>query len=374
MAWEWAVYLGLGFLTLRFLFFALGDVRARRLEQRYGKPLAQRRQPPRVSVIVPARNEERHIAECVHSIFRNGYPNFEVIVVDDQSEDATAAILQRLQRQYGARLRVVSTRGETVALVGKSRALATGIRYASGEILLFTDADCVVPPAWIATMAAPFDAPAIGCVAAFSSMVAHRWFDRLQQLEWLYNHTLARAGLAWNVPLGCFGNNLALRRSAYVETGGLEKIPYSMLTEDLALLLAVHNKGYRCVYLRSPEAYVQTYPLPTFRDYLRQHHRWVHGGTALGWKAVGFMVVTFTYWLGVAVAFFHFPLWAAVLIGVRFLYDLGLLLPTVKQLRLEKVVQTLAVIPVLLFFQVLELSLPLFLIPRHVYWKDRKLG
>ncbi len=371
MSWEWFFFIGFGLLTVRFCFFWFGHRRARQFERQFSSKNGGAYQPL-VSVVVPARNEEQHIAECVHSIFRNDYPHFEVIVVDDQSEDRTAEILYQLQQQYGQRLQVVSTQSVDSPLVGKARALATGVRYATGEILLFTDADCIVPATWIAAMVQPFQSPAVGCVASFSSMVAHRWFDQLQQVEWLYNHTLARAGLGWNVPLGCFGNNLAIRHSAYQQTGGLEQIPYSMLTEDLALLLAVRQQRYRCVYMLSPQTYVLTYPLRTFREYLRQHHRWVHGGTALGWKAVAFMTVTVAYWLGLIAALLGSPPAAVLLLGARCVYDVVLLLPAVRTLRQWEILRP-RLISILLFFQLLEVSLPLFLIPRHVYWKDRRL-
>ena len=100
---------------------------------------------PRLSIVVPARNEERQIENCVQSLLTQRYPDFELIVVDDCSEDQTLDILQRIA-SANPRLRVV--RGEPLppAWVGKPWALAQGARVAEGSWLLFTDADTVHHP------------------------------------------------------------------------------------------------------------------------------------------------------------------------------------------------------------------------------------
>jgi chlorobactene glucosyltransferase len=95
---------------------------------------------PALSVVVPARNEERSIERCVRSLLAQSAPDLELIVVDDRSTDATAAILARLARE-DARLRVVSGAPLPDGWVGKPWALAQGARVARGSWLLFTDAD-----------------------------------------------------------------------------------------------------------------------------------------------------------------------------------------------------------------------------------------
>ena len=101
---------------------------------------------PSLSVIVPARNEERTIERCVRSLLAQTLPDYELIVVDDRSDDDTPAILARLAAE-SARLRVV--RGEPLpdGWVGKPWALEQGARHARGAWLLFTDADSWHAPA-----------------------------------------------------------------------------------------------------------------------------------------------------------------------------------------------------------------------------------
>jgi chlorobactene glucosyltransferase len=113
----------------------------------YDRVSARREFPrlPSLSIIVPARNEERQIEGCVRSLLAQRHPDFEVIAVDDCSEDATAEILERVASK-DSRLRVM--RGEPLppGWVGKPWAIVQGVRQARGAWLLFTDADTFHTP------------------------------------------------------------------------------------------------------------------------------------------------------------------------------------------------------------------------------------
>jgi chlorobactene glucosyltransferase len=95
---------------------------------------------PSLSIVVPARNEERNVARCVRSLLATHHDDFEVIVVDDGSSDATRAIVEAIAAQ-DARLRVVAGEPLPAGWVGKPWALTQGVAVARGEWLLFTDAD-----------------------------------------------------------------------------------------------------------------------------------------------------------------------------------------------------------------------------------------
>ena len=101
--------------------------------------------PPRVSVIIPARNEERNIGRCVSSVAGTDYPNVEVIVVDDHSTDRTAQLASELAAKDG-RVRVIGNAPLPEGWFGKQWACANGALASTGEILFFTDADTVHAP------------------------------------------------------------------------------------------------------------------------------------------------------------------------------------------------------------------------------------
>ncbi len=100
---------------------------------------------PKVSVIVPARNEEREIEGALQSLLHLDYPNYEVLVVNDRSTDGTGEILARLQTLY-PQLAVATVTDLPKGWLGKNHAMYYGATRASGELLLFTDADIIMQP------------------------------------------------------------------------------------------------------------------------------------------------------------------------------------------------------------------------------------
>ncbi len=101
---------------------------------------------PRVSIVVPARNEAVMIEAAVRSLLAMDYPDYELLVVDDRSEDQTGEILERLQREHGARLVVVHVHELPPGWLGKTHAMWSAARQATGEWILFSDADVVHAP------------------------------------------------------------------------------------------------------------------------------------------------------------------------------------------------------------------------------------
>ena len=100
---------------------------------------------PRLSIVVAARDEERHLESAMTSLLALDYPALEIVAVDDRSADATGAILDRLAAS-DARLRVLHVRELPAGWLGKNHALQRGAERAAGELILFTDADVVFQP------------------------------------------------------------------------------------------------------------------------------------------------------------------------------------------------------------------------------------
>lgn len=351
----------------RTLLFLYGMLR----ERRNNRQQHQRAARPRVSVVIPARNEEEHIEQCVRSVFANTYAGaLEVIVVNDRSTDRTAAILQQLQREFPA-LIVHNTVEDTSnsMLRGKPRALHQGIGVATGEVVMMTDADCTVQQQWVERIAAGFGNPEVGLVASFTVMEPHSLFEKMQTLEWVFNHTLASAGVGLQQPVGCFGNNLSIRRSVYDELGGYAAIPFSV-TEDLALLQAVAHTRWKVRYPCWYEARVVTLPVRSFGSFIRQHQRWAKGGQALGWRATIFVLSSAALWLGVLASLVT-GYWEglALLVFGRIIADALILVPS---LRIFRMAQLAVYLPIaVLFFMCIEFVIPFFLLKKQVVWKGQ---
>jgi len=100
---------------------------------------------PLVSVIIPARDEEEHIASCIDAVLEQDYPRFEVIVVDDRSEDRTAGIVEACQMR-DPRVRLIRGRPVPEGWAGKCHAIDQGVKAAQGEYLLMLDTDTFLTP------------------------------------------------------------------------------------------------------------------------------------------------------------------------------------------------------------------------------------
>ena len=97
---------------------------------------------PRISVLVAAKDEEKNIAACVESFLTQDYQDFELIVINDRSEDRTGPILGEIQRRHPDRMRVVSITSLRDGWFGKNNAMHEGVAASTGEWLCFADADC----------------------------------------------------------------------------------------------------------------------------------------------------------------------------------------------------------------------------------------
>ena len=327
---------------------------------------------PFISVIIPARNEESNIKNCIVSLTKSTYPidKFEIIVVNDRSTDSTANVLEFLKSQY-INLNVITLSEPRLDknLQGKPGALQAGIDNSKGEIILFTDADCTVHTLWISTMAKQFSNPNVGLVPSFTLIKATTVFEQMQAIEWLMNHTMASAGVGIGQPLGCYGNNLGVRKTAYESVGGYANIRFSV-TEDLTLLQAIFAKGWEVRYICSPDAVVTTLPCTTLKEYILQHHRWLRGGVDLGWRAVVFVAFSASLWICITTAILNNHYWLLpIIFGIRVLGDFAVIAPTLAILKRKKQIgwAFLAVG----FITVLELVMPISLLKKEVVWKGQ---
>jgi glycosyltransferase involved in cell wall biosynthesis len=182
---------------------------------------------PRVSVIVAARNEARNIRAALATLLHFHYPDYEVIVVDDRSTDATGAILDEVA-SGNPRLRVVHVDELPAGWLGKNHALWVGSRRATGDLLLFTDADIVMAPSVLARAVVLLQArrldhlaitPAVQMPGLFLNMfgAAFILFFGLFTRPWKASDPKSRC----HIGIGAF--NL-VRASAYRAVGGHETI------------------------------------------------------------------------------------------------------------------------------------------------------
>ena len=133
---------------------------------------------PRVSVLIPARNEEANIGDCIQGFLSQNYDNFEIHVLDDQSTDCTGTIIEKFSEQHSE---VQAIRGKPLPTgwLGKNWACHQLSQHANGEILIFTDADNRPAPDAIANTVAYMQKLKLGLLSAFPEKVTGTWAEKL---------------------------------------------------------------------------------------------------------------------------------------------------------------------------------------------------
>lgn len=219
-------------------------------------PAASRRPAggPFVSVVVPARDEEREIGPATESKLALDDPDFEIVVMDDQSRDRTREILRGLERRFPDRFRVVEGAEPPAGWLGKPFALHQGVAAARatgpGDWLLFSDADVFFEPALLARALKHAEGRGLDFLALMPRMEMRGFW------EWLLAPAVANTGFVYGpgwlanvpsatlIPLGAGVFNL-IRRRAYDAVGGHEAQKASVV-DDIRLGYRAKRAGFRC--------------------------------------------------------------------------------------------------------------------------------
>ncbi|TXS36134.1 glycosyltransferase [Streptomyces sp. or43] len=252
------------------LMLLLSFAHARRVRKKdfsWGDPLTRP-----VSVLVPAYNESKCIANTVRSLVASDYP-LEVIVIDDGSTDGTADLVDRM-RLPG--VRVVRQRN-----AGKPAALNNGIAHARYDIIVMMDGDTVFEPSTVRELVQPFADPRVGAVAG-NAKVGNR--DSLigawQHIEYVMGFNLDRRMYDM---LGCMptipGAVGAFRREALNRIGGMSE---DTLAEDTDVTMALHRDGWRVVYAENARAWTEA--PESVQQLWSQRYRWSYGTMQAIWK------------------------------------------------------------------------------------------
>jgi len=157
-----------------------------------------------VSVIIPVYNGEKTISQCLDSVLRQTYSNYEVIVVDNNSADNTKKIIREFQRKYKNLFYFF----EPIRSVGMAR--NSGIKNSKGEILCFTDSDCVLPLNWIENLTKPIISGNEKIVAGSSQNLAENyWTKQIQKRDYLLEQRISKNNYIENLD----GKNFAIKKN-----------------------------------------------------------------------------------------------------------------------------------------------------------------
>ena len=251
------------------------------------RPSRQERRAGDVSVIVAARNESDHIGVLLEALRAQTRRPEEIIIVDDRSDDGTGEIVESYRSGLPA-LRLIRVNELPAGAAPKKHALETGIAASAGEILCFTDADCIPPPHWLQRVESLFS-PDTGVVVGMYAPVweadesglsfARGILRRFIDYERFKTSALAAGSAGLRFPWLASGSNFSYRRTVFNEVGGFTGLHGSLSGDDDLFVQRVRRATqWQVVALTDPEATVRTLLPSRWRAFLRQRMRHFSAG------------------------------------------------------------------------------------------------
>jgi len=259
------------------------------------KPGKEQVELPGVSVIICARNEEKNLMDLIPSVLEQNYPNFEVIVINDNSWDDSADILKALQVRY-PNLHVTHLDEEKQRMQGKKFAITLGIKAAKYERILLTDADCrTLGPNWIREMMTGIDRPIILGYSPYKRQKGI--LNALIRFD-AYQTALNYFGMAMSgLPYMGVGRNLSYTKDTFFKVGGFRSHMNLLSGDDDLFINQVANSKNTSVVI-SLESQMETEAKSTFFDWIKQKRR--HFSVAPKYRFLHRMLLAMfpmSYWL-----------------------------------------------------------------------------
>jgi poly-beta-1,6-N-acetyl-D-glucosamine synthase len=288
----------------------------------------------RLSVIIPARNEEKAIVPLLQALKKQTYPAamFETIVVDDQSTDNTSELVRQFAGVKLIRLDEININSY------KKKAIERGVETATGEWMVTTDADCIPGPGWLELLARTVELHRPVFIAAPVSIHANNSLLQIfQSLDFMILQGITGAAVHKGFHAMSNGANQAYEKIIFRDVGGFSEIDHIASGDDLLLVQKIAARyPDKIFYLKSKDAIVTTEPMKSWKDFFSQRIRWASKATHykdpkmiavlmlvylfnlvfLALFIAGFWSTSFWYWLAV--------LWVAkTIIEFPFVYALA---------------------------------------------------
>jgi len=231
----------------------------------------------KISVVIPARNEEENIGKLLSSLEKQTYPShlFEVIVIDDHSTDNTAVIISHYSFAKLIKLEFDNINSY------KKKAIETGINAALGELIVTTDADCIVSENWLKTIAAfKKRTNAVFIAAPVLTEYGSGLLQTFQSLDFLVLQGITAASVQKRFHNMCNGANLAYERKTFFEVNGFSGIDHIASGDDMLLMQKIDQRfPEKISYLLSKDAIVTTRAAKTWKEFFSQRIRWASKAT-----------------------------------------------------------------------------------------------
>jgi len=233
----------------------------------------------KVSVIIPARNEEKNIGACLTSILAQDYPAhlFDIVVCDDFSEDNTQQEAFKILNNSKIRNQYIKV-SETPS--NKKRAIEAGIKASTGELIVLSDADCVAEKTWLSSIVSAYKRTHATMLCGPVALTGeNNLCEKFQGLELCGLSLLSGAGINMGIPLLCNAANIAYTRKAFDAVEGFKNIEATPSGDDILLMFKIHKKFPGSIhYIKDRAAIVYSKAQPGWNAFFQQRIRWASKG------------------------------------------------------------------------------------------------
>ncbi len=226
---------------------------------------------PNISIVIPARNEEKRITPTLTSLERLNYPQnrYEVIFVDDASEDKTADVIRSFTDRHN-NWTLIKRKEKSDKFHAKKSALHEAIQRAKGEIIFTTDADCEIPPDWLSIMLCYFT-DNVSMVLGHSELKTTSLFLHFDNF---FSSIVAAAPTKLGFPISSVGRNIAFKKSTYLQVGGYLALTNFKSGDDIHLTERFRMKtDTKIEYCAHHKTFTRSMPPETFKEIINQQIR-----------------------------------------------------------------------------------------------------
>ena len=214
---------------------------------------------PKISIILPARNEEKHIRHCIDSLLKQDYPDFEIILVNDESTDKTLEIMKEFEKSHPAKIKVVNVTHRDENWIGKNWACYQGYLKSNGNLLLFTDADSCHSEKTLSLAVQNIIHNRLDAITVMPMLLCHDFLTKVTiPILTTFMHTRFSPLKVNNAKskIGYFiGSYFIINRDTYEKVGTHESVKHEII-EDGALGKKVKEANFKMKMVRG-ENYIQ---------------------------------------------------------------------------------------------------------------------
>ncbi|MBP6410681.1 MAG: glycosyltransferase [Pseudarcicella sp.] len=230
-----------------------------------------------ISIIIPIRNEALHIEKLLESIANQNYPlaNFEVIVVNDQSDDSSVEIIEQFIQKNKIKL-ILLHLDNSSSESPKKKAINTAIKVAKGELIVTTDGDCLATEYWLSSIEQLYKSKNAKLISApVTYFDQNNIWNAFQIIELASLVGTGASTLNLQKPTMCNGANLAYPKSVFLEVNGFEGNQHLASGDDEFLMHKIAKKHPKDLYfLKNNQAIIQTFAPNKLSTFYHQRKRW----------------------------------------------------------------------------------------------------